>query len=231
MQLSQMQDIGGCRAIVTTVKQLDELVDIYRLKPLTHTNQGTKNYIKEPKEDGYRSVHLMYRFVGSATSRYWDKLRIEIQLRTKLQHAWSTAVETVDTFIGEEGELKFGLGSHDWRRFFQLMGSAHASIEKSEFVSNTPDQLTNLKTEIKYLEEKLDIINLLRSWSQITQHIIGVKGGKDYWYLIEIKPDERKIEVESFSDKAREAANERYKELELKDKGSRNQGFLFQLTH
>jgi len=32
MQLSQMQDIGGCRAIVNGVKQLGELVDAYKVR-------------------------------------------------------------------------------------------------------------------------------------------------------------------------------------------------------
>jgi ppGpp synthetase/RelA/SpoT-type nucleotidyltranferase len=89
MQLSQMQDIGGCRAIVNGVKQLGELVDAYKVKPLIQ--HGMKDYTKTPKDDGYRSVHLMYRFTGSSTSQYWDKLRIEIQMRTKIQHAWATA--------------------------------------------------------------------------------------------------------------------------------------------
>ena len=43
-------------------------------------------------------------------------LWIEIQLRTSLQHAWATVVETVDAFTNEN--LKFGAGSDDWKRFF-----------------------------------------------------------------------------------------------------------------
>lgn len=193
MQLSQMQDIGGCRAIVSGVKQLSELVELYIARPLSHIKQGMKDYTKEPKDDGYRSVHLMYRFVGSSTSKYWDKLRIEIQMRTKLQHSWATAVETVDAFIGED--LKFGLWSRDWRRFFQLMGSAHAVLEGSTIVPNTPLKLSELKDEIKSIESKLRIISLLQSWSSVTKHVTGVKGGKDYWYLVESRPDEGQIYI------------------------------------
>ena len=116
MQLSQMQDVGGCRAIVHGQKQFIELVKIYRSSTLRHEFKGMKNYIAKPKADGYRSVHVMYLFVGNASTCAWDKLRVEIQLRTKLQHSWATAVETVDTFT-DEG-LKFGNGSDDWRRFF-----------------------------------------------------------------------------------------------------------------
>jgi hypothetical protein len=36
-----------------------------------------------------------------------------------MQHGWATAVETVDAFTNEN--LKFGAGSDDWTRFFQLV--------------------------------------------------------------------------------------------------------------
>ena len=143
MQLSQMQDVGGCRAIMTGVKNLNDR--LYEARPLRHIVRPTRDYVINPKDDGYRSVHLMYRFAGKASSLPWDKLRIELQLRTKLQHSWATAVETVDTFTGEE--LKLGLGSEDWGRFFKLMGSVHARLENSPLVPGTPSKM-NLETKL-----------------------------------------------------------------------------------
>jgi hypothetical protein len=40
----------------------------------------------------------------------------EIQLRSRLQHAWATTVETVDTFTRQA--IKTGGGKAEWRRFF-----------------------------------------------------------------------------------------------------------------
>lgn len=91
MQMSQMQDIGGCRAIVSNMKRLEALLAVYADSPLRHDLNRLRDYIHEPKDDGYRSIHCMYRFRGKATSLPWDRLRIEIQMRTKLQHAWATA--------------------------------------------------------------------------------------------------------------------------------------------
>ncbi|WP_368389278.1 RelA/SpoT domain-containing protein [Mesorhizobium sp. LMG 17147] len=123
MQLSQMQDVGGCRAIVDSIESLHDLVDHYGRNPLQHELSHSKNYVDLPKGDGYRGVHLMYRYHGRASSSPWDKLRIELQLRTRLQHAWATAVETVDAFTGEM--LKFGGGRENWRRFFLLARQRH----------------------------------------------------------------------------------------------------------
>jgi ppGpp synthetase/RelA/SpoT-type nucleotidyltranferase len=61
MQLARMQDIGGLRAVVTSMAQLQELADAYRVTRFAHEKLPTKNYIVNPKNDGYRSVHFIFR--------------------------------------------------------------------------------------------------------------------------------------------------------------------------
>lgn len=55
MRLSQMQDLGGCRAIVRTPKQLDALIRMYG--DIAHAK--ARDYILSPKADGYRSAHFV----------------------------------------------------------------------------------------------------------------------------------------------------------------------------
>src|SRR3989344_2069575 len=63
MNLSQMQDIAGCRSIVKDVKIAKEIYDEYYLKGnLKHKRVGKKDYITYPKEDGYRSLHIIYEY-------------------------------------------------------------------------------------------------------------------------------------------------------------------------
>jgi ppGpp synthetase/RelA/SpoT-type nucleotidyltranferase len=103
MKLSQMQDIGGCRAIVSTAKQVESVVkfhlDAWTKNPHRHELHRFKDYISSPKRSGYRSVHLIYKF-KSANSDHMahNGQRIEIQIRSRMQHVWATAVEIVGAF-------------------------------------------------------------------------------------------------------------------------------------
>src|SRR5712671_3029368 len=54
-RLSQMQDIGGCRAVGRSIKEVRELVEIYKRDSLGHVLHNSKDYMEEPKIDGYRS--------------------------------------------------------------------------------------------------------------------------------------------------------------------------------
>ena len=67
LRLTQIEDVGGCRAVLPTIEDTLALATQY-------SRQGTKSelirirdYIREPKEDGYRSIHLVYKYpaIGS----------------------------------------------------------------------------------------------------------------------------------------------------------------------
>lgn len=224
MQMSQMQDVGGCRCIVSGTRQLRRLIEVYDLRPLNHALNKVDDYIQSPKADGYRSIHMRYRFKGRASATPWDNLRIEIQLRTKLQHSWATAVETVDAFTGEN--LKFGNGSTDWKRFFSLMGSLHALYEKNETVPGTPSSVVDLHKEIEHFTHELDVLYKLKSYAQITKHMQGYKKGKDYWYLLQLKPDNNSILFRSYPNQMSGAAQKAYEDIEKAFKDTKNQAVL-----
>jgi hypothetical protein len=204
MGLSQMQDIGGCRAIIGGMPRLNDLVAYFEGRPLRAAELKVHDYIGDPKPDGYRSLHLRYRFKGKGASLPWDRLRIEIQIRTIVQHAWATVVETVDTFTGQD--LKFGGGSQEWRRFFSLMGSVGAMLEKSALVPGTPFPPDELREEIADLEAQLHVKDLLTSFARLNAHDSSGKLGE--WYLLKIKPSEPKLTAQNFSaDKFSDAKN------------------------
>lgn len=138
MDLARMHDIGGCRVIMQNINHVDRLVTAYKDSAAKNPNVRNEfvrdyDYVQFPKPDGYRSVHLVYKYRSPALDRQaWNGLRIEIQIRSRLQHAWATAVESVDTFTKQA--LKSNVGNPDWKRFFALMGSVIAIKENKPTV-------------------------------------------------------------------------------------------------
>lgn len=143
IQLSQMQDIGGCRAVLPLVSDVERLVLSYKSSKFAHKLHGEKDYILYPKADGYRCHHLVYQYYSLPNQiNVYDKLRIEVQIRTAPQHAWATALEAVGIFTRQA--LKSNRGSDDWLRFFSLTSSAIAMLEGATIVPGTPEDRVEL---------------------------------------------------------------------------------------
>src|SRR5205814_3031408 len=120
------QDIGGVRAIVANVAEVRTLETVYATTPFQHKNRAKKDYITNPKPDGYRGVHLIYEYKNDQAPQY-NGLLIELQIRTRTQHIWSTAVETMGTFLGQS--LKSQQGDDKWLTFFSIVSAAFALEE------------------------------------------------------------------------------------------------------
>ena len=203
MKLSQMQDLGGCRAIMPDIDSLRTLYDVYRTAndDFVQADGGMKcyNYLESPKVDGYRGIHLVGRYKARAKkNEHWNGQRIEIQLRTQLQHAFSTAVETVTAFT--RTPLKFGGGPADWRRFFSLVGTMFAIQEGTPHVPNTPSDPARLRTELSRLMSSLRVRKRLRGWTAALS-LLPKKEMKDArWILLVLDVDADTIQTTGFSD-------------------------------
>jgi putative GTP pyrophosphokinase len=62
MQLTTMQDIGGVRAVLRDVGEVNKLVLQYRDSRFKHELCSEDDYITKPKQSGYRGVHLIYKY-------------------------------------------------------------------------------------------------------------------------------------------------------------------------
>ena len=185
MKLSQMQDIGGCRAVVGSVTQVSELVKRYKASDIKHKLLSEDDYVARPKRSGYRSFHLIYRYFSDKKATH-NGLRIEVQIRSQLQHAWATAVETVGTFIRQA--LKSSQGEEDWLRFFALMGTALTVREDSPRVPDTPTDDGELKGELRGYALRLDVARRLRAYGEALNTVDQQVVDADY-YLLELDPD------------------------------------------
>lgn len=219
-----MQDIAGCRAVVSNVADVYRLVKAYQ-KGATgkwlHTLVGAgKDYIENPKPDGYRSIHLIFRYVGTPPNHSWDRLRVEMQIRSQHQHAWATALEAVDIFTRQA--LKANQGDKDWQRFFALMGTAIALKEGSPPVPNTPTTPAELRDELRHLEQSLGASHRLEHFRHAIRESDKVVSADKQaaYYLLHLSFNERTVSWETFRWGQSQEANAKYTELEQKVAGN-----------
>lgn len=225
MKLSQMQDIGGCRAVLDSVDGVNSLVQAYETGWAKNPKGRCeflrkKDYIASPKSDGYRSIHLVYKYGSPVKHRQvYNGLRIEIQLRSRFQHAWATAVETVSTFTSQA--LKSNVGSDSWKRFFALMGSAIAMREGCPSVPGTPTERKELVTELRKLSEELRVKILLTGWNvAVTSLIYKPISPEAHTYLLVLDANKMDLKITAYRNDQLITATEEYlrTESETSDK-------------
>jgi hypothetical protein len=155
------------------------------------------DYIRNPKPDGYRGIHVVGRYRPKLEKNEpWHGQRIEIQLRTRSQHAFATAVETVTTFT--RTRLKFGGGPDDWRRFFTLTGSAFALREGTPYVDGTPTDASELTKELRDITKSLKVRQRLVGWARALKQLPRRNVTKFKWLLLTLNVRDNTIRVTGF---------------------------------
>jgi putative GTP pyrophosphokinase len=219
-QLTTMQDIAGVRAVVANITEVKKLVKKLKSSIKIHEFRGEDDYLKNPKESGYRSVHLIYKYNDTEDSDS-NGLLIEIQIRTKLQHAWATSVETMGTFLGSQ--FKFNEGQPKWLKYFALTSSAFSFLEGTNRVPKY-EKLGELDTFVQAVYEfnynKID--DNLRAYSIVTNLICKETDNNGKLHLVILNIDKKEVSVESFNDNQFQVANEKYTEAERIAQGNQS---------
>ena len=211
MNMSQMQDIGGCRAVVSSVARVRELERAHRESAVKHKLLRVDDYLNSPQLSGYRGVHLIYRYFSDRSASY-NGLQIEVQLRSQLQHAWATAVETVGTFLKQA--LKSSQGHAEWLRFFALMGSAIALRERTNSVPATPTDRNALSGEIRAAAAALDVERRLEAYGDALQTLEDPSVLDAHYYILALDPVADTITIRGFAKAELEQATARYLDIE-----------------
>jgi hypothetical protein len=162
-----------------------------------HDLHSESPYIKSPKRGGYRCQHLIFKFRGDHEAAVFNGRRIEVQIRTRLQHAWATAVEAVGLLLREE--LKAGLGNPDWLRLFELMSAELAMAEGcAESPEGTPLPCHRERvSELRELNKKLSAVNTLENLRHAVSFTDSYQTGVDSptHYRIEYNNVSREVKV------------------------------------
>lgn len=182
MSLDNIVDIAGCRCILHNEEQ------IYRLRDQLIKSYGTAisisdkhDYIKNPKESGYKSLHL---YIKHPTY----KRNVEIQLRTTEHHDWATLVEIIDLIF----ETKIKEGTKDYnglKRFLQLF-SRKDNLNKYEI-----KELIKIEQKNKIYKKicsvfKNNYLNVRKEWLS--------RQKKGCYYVIEANGCKKTSSIENF---------------------------------
>lgn len=208
LKLSQIQDIAGCRSVLKDVKTVRELRQKYTAGRMHHVLVHEDDYIERPKPSGYRGIHLVYTYQSDANTHY-NGLRIELQIRSRLQHAWATTVETAQLFTSQY--LKSSQGDERWLRFFALMGSAIAVRENSPIVPKTPKSTSDLNKELRGIEAELDARKRLEAYGAALQTVEPTGG--DY-FLLHLDTKSDRLSVKGYTKRDLPTAQAEYADLE-----------------
>ena len=223
MKLSQMQDIAGCRVVMSNVELARKLhKEGYIRGDLKHKKVNEKDYITTPKNDGYRSIHLIYRYKSDKEGKKdYNGLLVEIQIRSKLQHLWATAIETADFFTGQA--IKSNEGQKEWMEFFKLVSSAFAIMESTPLVPNTPSEEKELYAQIKKKEEELNVIKIMNGWTQAVQVFEKASKKKPNlkFFLLELDILGEKLNITGYREGQEEKAILDYAKAEKRNQGKK----------
>jgi putative GTP pyrophosphokinase len=117
-KLTDMADLGGVRAVVASMRDVDSLVaDLGRELEI----RRTRDWARKPRQSGYRAVHLHVVQGGRL---------VEVQVRTVGQDTWANVVEQESRLSGLN--YKAGQGQPEVLEFYACVSDLVASIELGE---------------------------------------------------------------------------------------------------
>lgn len=122
VRLTQLQDIGGCRIIVPKDNDVDQIFTFLEEKAKTEAGfniDRITDYRERGRDDtGYRSLHVILER---------DKLNLELQIRSRIQHYWAESIERTSVIYGHH--LKEKEGAPEVIDYFKHLSDVFYEIE------------------------------------------------------------------------------------------------------
>ncbi|HZE72071.1 MAG TPA: hypothetical protein VE135_21390 [Pyrinomonadaceae bacterium] len=117
IRLTQVQDIAGCRLVVSDLASQEQVVASVR----SLFDKVTVVDRRAQPSHGYRAMHVIAECEGKV---------VEIQIRTSLQHLWAEQSEkTADLF---DPAIKYGGGRGDFQELLLKSSRLIADLEENE---------------------------------------------------------------------------------------------------
>ena len=210
-KLNTMNDIAGCRLILPSIDALRAAASTLKsnLGPALY---DTDDYLIRPQKSGYRGIHLISRF--DSPDYGLERLRVETQLRTDIQHSWASTLELYDVLTGSG--LKFGDGDKDQLRFFQILSYLFSERE----TGRPPEGKMELVDELRHLERSLGIVEHLRGAHDSVVALGDINSINENSYcLISLDYETQEAFIKSYPQAQATEAVAKYAEEEMQKKG------------
>lgn len=152
IRLSQFQDIAGCRIVIGTIVNQNQIVaSLITIFP----NCKIIDRRLHPSH-GYRGVHIIVEVEGQC---------VEIQVRSMLQHLWAEFSEKLSDVI--DPSIKYGGGDNDIQAALLVSTSLIAKIESTEI------RIAHLEKKKFDSKDKSELNELRENLSQIKKEMAG----------------------------------------------------------
>lgn len=170
--LSDMDDILGIRIIFNT---LEEVINFsialkYRKNINNFILLEEKDYIENKKENGYRAIHQIFQCNKKNSSNH--KIKLELQIRTRLQNMWSNLLEFfkfLDINSTKNGVLK--------PHYIDFLKCLSILIEQKEMNCYTKEHIKYIVLEMEKIDKKYFITKKLNDLKVINEEIKEKTGG------------------------------------------------------
>lgn len=212
MSLSRMEDIAGCRVVVESVRHVSRVSELLKRSRTKNQLHRERNYIEHPKESGCRGIHLIYRYRGRKT--IYNGMAVELQIRSKVQHSWATAVEVVGTFTKQA--LKASTGEEEWLNLFKFASAEFTKLEGCDVDPRFEEVDTFY--QFNSLVQKLELFSRLSAFKVATKALTGKKFKGAGYFVLVLDMDKRTINNVRYDKKELDKATAHYDYLEEKNK-------------
>lgn len=212
MGLGGMQDIAGGRFVFPDISILSSAYLLLQSSNIPQFELVKEDdYVRSPKDSGYRSIHLVYKYHSSADEDM-DNMKVEIQLRTQLQHSWAMAVETAGLVTNTA--MKSGQGSDEWQYFFHVV-SCLFSIKENTPVMQTYCKETSMSliNKLRITNKKYKFLDQLQAL-KVSFNVVERNSYQGAMYLLYINFETKMLQISTFNKDSSDEANEKYYKLE-----------------
>lgn len=197
MGLGNLNDIGGLRFVFDDIPSLLKAQQILNhFEPLRFELKYQHDYIQNVKKSGYRSIHYIYEYHTDDSD--YDGLKIELQIRTILQHSWAMAVETASMISKVSLKADIADGSK-WREFFILSSAIFSMKEDTPLVDEYKDLPRNvLCKKILSYHKEYKLIDQLTAIREVTEKR-PPKDDADGFYLLTLDITKRVVHIQPYA--------------------------------